>query len=109
MNLGHDCLCLSLLQPTLDRLCDKGFVYWEIIYRTLQVYDYYYDPYYYRYKYWYPSYLDYDYSIYPYTSRYLARIEADEDLRRARRLRYLDLVERENLRASLRAKELNRR
>jgi len=72
------------------------------------VYDYYYDPYYYRYKYWYPSYLDYDYSIYPYTSRYLARIEADEDLRRARRLRYLDLVERENLRASLRAKELNR-
>jgi len=72
------------------------------------VYDYYYDPYYYRYKYWYPSYLDYDYSIYPYTSRYLARLEADEDLRRARRLRYLDLVERENLRASLRAKELNR-
>ena len=73
------------------------------------MYDYYYDPYYYRYKYWYPSYLDYDYSLYPYTSRYLARIEADEDLRRARRLRYLDLVERENLRASLRAKELNRR
>jgi len=74
----------------------------------IPAYDYYYDPYYYRYKYWYPSYLDYDYSIYPYTSRYLARIEADEDLRRARRLRYLDLVERENLRASLRAKELNR-
>jgi len=72
------------------------------------VYDYYYDPHYYRYKYWYPSYLDYDYSIYPFTSRYLTRLEADEDLRRARRLRYLDLVERENLRASLRTKELNR-
>jgi hypothetical protein len=52
--------------------------------------------------------LDYDYSIYPFTSRYLTRLEADEDLRRARRLRYLDLVERENLRASLRTKELNR-
>lgn len=67
-------------------------------------YDSYYYPSYYRYKYCYPSYLDYDNYIYPYTNRYLRRLEVEEDLRQSRRLRYLDLIQKPkdiNLNASL--------
>merc|ERR1711953_529728 len=67
----------------------------------IPVYDY---PSYYRYKYWYPSYLDYDRYLYPYTSRYIRRLELEEELSRSRRLRYLDLISKPkdiNLNASL--------